>query len=81
SFPYLDFLAGPESLAEVPSLIEICRTSPVSGKKKAYSFTATQKPYFCPQNGETLSAFLPVITGCNNFCSYCVVPYARGAEE
>lgn len=81
SFPYLDFLAGPESLAEVPSLIEVCRTSPVPGKKKAYSFTAPQKPYFCPQNGGALSAFLPVITGCNNFCSYCVVPYARGAEE
>ncbi|MDR3558840.1 MAG: tRNA (N6-isopentenyl adenosine(37)-C2)-methylthiotransferase MiaB [Candidatus Pacebacteria bacterium] len=33
-----------------------------------------------PKYSETKSAFVPVMTGCNNFCSYCVVPYARGRE-
>lgn len=33
-----------------------------------------------PKHTNSYSAYVPVMTGCNNFCSYCVVPYARGRE-
>ncbi len=33
-----------------------------------------------PQYSQSDQAYIPIMTGCNNFCSYCVVPYARGAE-
>jgi len=33
-----------------------------------------------PKYANKESAFIPIMTGCNNFCSYCVVPYARGRE-
>lgn len=34
----------------------------------------------CPKYSNPSMAFVPIMTGCNNFCSYCVVPYARGQE-
>lgn len=33
-----------------------------------------------PKHTNTFTAYVPVMTGCNNFCSYCVVPFARGRE-
>jgi len=42
----------------------------------------TEKDYFqvSPKYSSRFQAFVPIMTGCNNFCSYCVVPYARGRE-
>jgi len=39
--------------------------------------------YFCiqPKYQSNFSAFIPISNGCNNFCSYCVVPYTRGCEK
>jgi len=34
-----------------------------------------------PKYGSRFTAYVPIMTGCNNFCSYCIVPYVRGREE
>lgn len=46
------------------------------------SFDKEQIAYLTakPKYANNFSAFVPIMTGCNNFCSYCVVPYARGRE-
>jgi len=76
SFPYLNFLAGPESLALVSDLIARSK----NGAQIAV-FDSQLNSYFCPQTQKNISAFLPIITGCDNLCSYCVVPFTRGREK
>lgn len=76
SFSHLNFMAGPESLAVVPDLI-------ARSKKGAQIaiFSSQLNSYACPRAQKNISAFLPIIIGCDNFCSYCVVPFTRGREK
>lgn len=75
AFPFLSFLAGPEALAEVPRLI-------LEGRSREHRCCFASDRAIARDTAETgISAFLPVITGCDNFCSYCVVPLTRGREK
>jgi len=57
-------------------------------KDKVDEFVSIEKffkkktDYLClpPKHASSSSAYVPIMTGCNNFCAYCVVPYARGRE-
>ena len=93
-FPYLNFLAGPESLAAVPDLISRSKNgaqlavfdykipphlpSPARGEESCAPFLLLKGG---GKVGVNVSAFLPIIIGCDNFCSYCVVPLTRGREK
>jgi tRNA-2-methylthio-N6-dimethylallyladenosine synthase len=52
---------------------ENCLEIPTNSEKISYLSIA-------PKNKSMFAAYVPIMTGCNNFCSYCVVPYARGRE-
>lgn len=78
--PYVDFALGPltyHRLPEVLTKIGRKRGAPVIDT----DFPAEAKFDFLPENrSEGGCSFLAVQEGCNNFCTYCVVPYTRGAE-
>ena len=79
-YPYVDFIFGASSLFRLPQLI-------VERVEK-------QKRLYCPEENEylvaegipaeresTFKAWVSVMYGCNNFCTYCIVPYVRGRER
>lgn len=76
----IDFIAGPDSYKRLPDLI---RESFSTGEKQfdvTLSEFETYSDVF-PSTKDGVSAFITVMRGCNNFCTFCVVPYTRGRER
>jgi len=78
--PAVDFVAGTRVTAEIPELIRKAEAGQIS-------LSLSLEGEFDPGRfrGEAIrqskvAAFVPIIYGCDNFCSYCVVPYVRGRE-
>jgi len=77
----VDVVAGPDSYRSMPSLIDIAKNSK-DAINVLLSETETYDdilPLRTTHNG--LSAFVSIMRGCNNFCTYCIVPYTRGRER
>jgi len=77
---YVDLIAGPDSYRRLPSLIR--ETLAGSGKAAAIDLSEfdTYEDIY-PSRTEGINAWIAVMSGCNNFCSFCVVPYTRGRER
>jgi tRNA-2-methylthio-N6-dimethylallyladenosine synthase len=75
----VDFVLGPDNYGELP---EILRSGPAE-KHISTSWSAEwhETPRDLALHGSTVSAFVPVMEGCDNFCAYCVVPFTRGREK
>ena len=76
----IDFIAGPDSYKRLPDLI---REAAQTGHK-AYDVTLSEFETYSdimPARKEGVNAWLAVMRGCNNFCTFCVVPYTRGRER
>jgi tRNA-2-methylthio-N6-dimethylallyladenosine synthase len=77
----VDLVAGPDSYRDLPHLL-----NGLSGGQKQINTLLSQEetyadisPVRMDKNG--VSAFISIMRGCNNYCSYCVVPYVRGRER
>lgn len=77
----VDLVAGPDSYRTLPALLrDIAPDKPQINVMLSHEETyADIAPVRTDRNG--VSAFISIMRGCNNVCSYCVVPYTRGAER
>jgi tRNA-2-methylthio-N6-dimethylallyladenosine synthase len=79
-FPQLDFVMGPRELGRIQKILEQI----YSGRTKIVATgleAPPQQPIPCRGYFKgRVTSFVSIMEGCNNFCSYCIVPYVRGRE-
>lgn len=77
----VDLVAGPDAYMDLPNLF----ASVEAGEKAINIELSTTETYrdVIPSRigGNRVSGFVSIMRGCNNFCSYCIVPYTRGRER
>ncbi|MDE6023665.1 MAG: tRNA (N6-isopentenyl adenosine(37)-C2)-methylthiotransferase MiaB [Muribaculaceae bacterium] len=77
----VDIVAGPDSYLQLPELFAAAE----AGEKAIdieLSLTETYRDVLPRRiGGSGVSGFISIMRGCNNFCSYCIVPYTRGRER
>ena len=76
----VQFVAGPDSYMDLPNLLAQCEMGE-RAINVTLSTTETYREIMPARIGKTISGFVSIMRGCNNFCSYCVVPYTRGRER
>jgi tRNA-2-methylthio-N6-dimethylallyladenosine synthase len=79
--PYVDIVLGPQTYHRLPEMV--ARASRAAGAVIETDFPAEDKFDHLPEHtaSQGLTAFLTIQEGCDKFCSFCVVPYTRGAES
>ena len=76
-WPCIDYVVGTFAKHHFGDII-----TAVEEKREAVPLDNTEKYQFAPTSYEKghFEAFVPIMHGCNNFCTYCIVPYVRGRE-
>lgn len=77
---HIDFVIGPDSYKRLPQILQQVQST----GQKAYDVTLSEFEVYAdvyPQRKGGVNAWIAVMRGCNNFCTFCVVPYTRGRER
>ena len=83
-FPFIDLVFGTNNVYELPELIKrinegerVCATNETPQK-----FTdGEEEAKYDVKRAKSLNAWIPIMEGCDNFCTYCIVPFTRGRER
>ncbi len=80
SYPYVNLLFGTHAIHRLPELIYelITKNRRVFERPESDGFIAEDIPV---RRDGSFKGWLPIMYGCNNFCTYCIVPYVRGRER
>lgn len=82
SHPAVDIVSGPDTYRRLPEMLQNLQTE---GDKQIDTLLSMKETYSdispvrTDRNGVT--SFISIMRGCNNMCTYCIVPYVRGAER
>lgn len=77
----VDLVVGPDAYLDLPNLVSLTESG-LPAINVDLSTTETYKSIIPARiGGNMISGFVSIMRGCNNFCSYCIVPYTRGRER
>ena len=80
--PYVDFVLGTHKIYALPEIIEKINTGEkVCECTETNSTEDEQAVKYDIKRVKGVNAWIPITEGCNNFCTYCIVPYTRGRER
>lgn len=79
--PYVDLVFGTHNIYELPALIEKINSGERVCSIRKEDFNREKENSYMPIRKEGINAWIPIIDGCDYFCTYCVVPYVRGRQR
>ncbi len=80
--PYVNFVLGPDNYRALPDILSKLNNGSGKSQFKLAEFDNHEiYDELYPDRASGVSAWVAIMRGCNNFCSYCVVPYVRGRER
>ena len=78
TYPYVDMVFGTHSLYKFPEIMQRALSEKVIDVEDVDGYVVENVPHL---RTNSVTATVSVMYGCNNFCSYCIVPYVRGRER
>ena len=80
--PYVDFVLGTHKIYALPEIIEkISKGEKICECTETNTTEDEQAVKYDIKRVKGVNAWIPITEGCNNFCTYCIVPYTRGRER
>ena len=82
--PYLDLVLGPDQIFQLPAYIQNHRDHSrvaICPTREDFDSERIWEQQILPERKTPFTSFVAISRGCDNFCSYCVVPYVRGLER